>query len=115
MSSSDPGYTYIVSLICGQVIEPHLLLRRLAMSVPPLRFHTVKYGGVLASAIPWRSRIGPRPDKKTTETNDTTEHAAKPTATPQRGCGAAGARRRQTPAGRRGEPNRSHGRGASAR
>jgi hypothetical protein len=38
--------------------------------------HTVKYGGVLASASPWRSRIGPRPEKKTTETSDTTKPAA---------------------------------------
>jgi hypothetical protein len=37
---------------------------RLATSVPPPRFHTVKYAGVLASASPWRKRIGPRPAKQ---------------------------------------------------
>jgi hypothetical protein len=39
-------------------------LCRLAMSVPPPRLHTVKYSSVLASASPWRSWIGPRPEKK---------------------------------------------------
>jgi hypothetical protein len=43
-------------------MDPLSLLSRLAASVPPPRFHTVKYAGVLASASPWRSRIGPRPD-----------------------------------------------------
>ena len=59
-------------------MDPLSLLCRLAMSVPPPRFHTVKSAGVLASASPWRSRIGPRPQKKTTttETSDTTEPAA---------------------------------------
>ena len=42
-------------------MDPLSLLCRLAASVPPPRFHTVKYAGVLASASPWRSRIGPRP------------------------------------------------------
>ena len=36
--------------------------RRAALSVPPPRSHTVKYSGVLASASPWRARIGPRHD-----------------------------------------------------
>ena len=36
-----------------------LLLCRLAMSVPPPRYHTVKYAGVLASASSLRSRIAP--------------------------------------------------------
>jgi hypothetical protein len=31
-------------------MDPLSLLCRLAMSVPPPRFHTVKYAGVLASA-----------------------------------------------------------------
>jgi hypothetical protein len=43
-------------------MDPLSLLCRLAASVPPPRFHTVKYAGALASASPWRSRIGPRPD-----------------------------------------------------
>jgi len=42
-------------------MDPLSLLCRLAASVPPPRFHTVKYAGVLASASPWRKRIGPRP------------------------------------------------------
>jgi hypothetical protein len=37
------------------------LLCRLATSVPPPRFHTVKYAGVLAPASPWRARIAPTP------------------------------------------------------
>jgi hypothetical protein len=49
-------------------MDPLSLLCRLAMSVPPPRFHTVKYAGVLASACPWRARIG-RP-KPTGETGD---------------------------------------------
>ena len=40
---------------------PLSLLCRLATSVPPPRYHIVKYAGVLASASPWRSRIAPRP------------------------------------------------------
>ena len=42
-------------------IDPLSLLCRLATSVPPPRFHTVRYAGVLASASPWRSRIAPPP------------------------------------------------------
>jgi hypothetical protein len=45
-------------------MDPLSLLCRLATSVPPPRFHTVKYAGVLASASPWRKRIGPRPAKQ---------------------------------------------------
>ena len=30
-----------------------------AQGVPPPRYHTVKYAGVLAAASPWRSRIAP--------------------------------------------------------
>jgi hypothetical protein len=41
------------------VMDPLSLLCRLAMSVPPPRYHTVKYAGVLASASPLRSRIAP--------------------------------------------------------
>ena len=41
-------------------MDPLSLLCRLATSVPPPRFHTVKYAGVLAPASPWRSRIAPR-------------------------------------------------------
>jgi hypothetical protein len=42
-------------------MDPLSLLCRLATSVPPPRFHTVKYAGVLAPASPWRSRIAPQP------------------------------------------------------
>jgi hypothetical protein len=41
-------------------MDPLSLLCRLAMSVPPPRYHTVKYAGVLASASPLRSRIAPK-------------------------------------------------------
>ena len=40
-------------------LDPLSLLCRLATSVPPPRFHTVKYAGVLAPASPWRPRIAP--------------------------------------------------------
>jgi hypothetical protein len=40
-------------------MAPLSLLCRLATSVPPPRFHTVKYAGVLAPASRWRSRIAP--------------------------------------------------------
>ena len=40
-------------------MDPLWLRCRLATSVPPPRFHTVHYAGVLASARPWRPRIVP--------------------------------------------------------
>ena len=40
-------------------MDPLSLLCRLATSVPPPRFHTIHYAGVLAAASPWRSRITP--------------------------------------------------------
>ena len=42
-------------------MDPLSLLCRLATSVPPPRFHTVRYAGVLAAGSPWRSRIAPKP------------------------------------------------------
>jgi hypothetical protein len=42
-------------------LDPLSLLCRLATSVPPPRFHTVRYAGVLAPASTWRSRIVPKP------------------------------------------------------
>ena len=42
-------------------MDPLSLLCRLATSVPPPRFHTVRYAGVLAPASPWRPRIAPPP------------------------------------------------------
>jgi hypothetical protein len=52
---------------------PLSLLCRLATSVPPPRFHTVKYAGVLAPVSPpWRSRIAPQrtPPPRAAETHD---------------------------------------------
>jgi hypothetical protein len=40
-------------------MDPLSLLCRLAPSVPPPRFHTIHYAGVLAAASPWRSRVKP--------------------------------------------------------
>jgi hypothetical protein len=40
-------------------MDPLSLLCRLATSVPPPRFHTVHYSGVLAAASEWRSRLAP--------------------------------------------------------
>jgi len=42
-------------------MDPLSLLCRLATSVPPPRYHTVKYAGVLAPASTWRARIAPPP------------------------------------------------------
>jgi len=42
-------------------MDPLSLLCRLATSVPPPRFHTVKDAGVLASASTWRARVAPPP------------------------------------------------------
>jgi hypothetical protein len=41
-------------------MDPLSLLCRLATSVPPPRFHTVKYAGVLAPASVWRARLLPK-------------------------------------------------------
>ena len=46
---------------CG---DPLSLLTRLCASVPPPRFHTVRYVGVLASASKLRPRILPEPPKE---------------------------------------------------
>ena len=42
-------------------MDPLSLLRRFAMMVPPPRFHTVKYAGVLAAASKLRAQISPQP------------------------------------------------------
>jgi hypothetical protein len=42
-------------------MDPLSLLCRLATSVPPPRFHTVKDSGVLAPASLWQSLLAPRP------------------------------------------------------
>jgi hypothetical protein len=41
-------------------MNPPSLLCRLATSVPPPRFHTVRYAGVLAAASPWRRHLTPQ-------------------------------------------------------
>jgi len=46
------------------VVDPLSLLCRLAMSVPPSRYHTVKYAGVLASANPLSLSIAPVPARQ---------------------------------------------------
>jgi hypothetical protein len=53
-------------------LDPLSLLCRLAACVPPPRLHTVKYGGVLASASPWRARIAPTPKGAEGHEHDTT-------------------------------------------
>ena len=45
-------------------MDPLSLLCRLAAAVPPPRYHTVQYAGVLASASPWRRRIAPLPSRR---------------------------------------------------
>jgi hypothetical protein len=42
-------------------MDPLSLLCRLATSVPPPRFHTIHYAGVLAPASQWRWRLAPAP------------------------------------------------------
>lgn len=61
-------------------MDPLSLLCRLATSVPPPRYHTVKYAGLLAPASTWRSRIAPHP---TAPTGATEEDPPKP----KRGAG----------------------------
>jgi hypothetical protein len=51
-------------------MDPLSLLCRLATSVPPPRFHTVRYAGVLAPASQWRSRIAPQPSPEALAAND---------------------------------------------
>ena len=45
-------------------MDPLSLLCRLAASVPPPRFHMVRYSGVVASASKLRSRVVPKPPPK---------------------------------------------------
>ena len=42
-------------------LDPLSLLCRLATAVPPPRFNTVRYAGVLAAASKWRPRVVPPP------------------------------------------------------
>ena len=48
-------------------MDPLSLLSRLATSVPPPRFHTVRYAGVLGAGSPWRPCITPEPDARAPE------------------------------------------------
>ena len=48
-------------------LDPLSLLCRLVTTIPPPRFHTVRYSGVLASASKLRSRIVPQPAVGETE------------------------------------------------
>ena len=57
-------------------MDPLSLLCRLATSVPPPRFHTVRYSGVLAAASPWRPHIAPKPPAE-----DPTAQTAEPDRT----------------------------------
>jgi len=41
------------------VLEPVALLERLALSIPPPRFHLVRYHGILAPCASWRDHIVP--------------------------------------------------------
>jgi hypothetical protein len=45
----------------AEAVKELSLLCRLATSVPPPRFHTLRYAGVLAAASPWRPQIAPKP------------------------------------------------------
>ena len=47
------------------------LLVRLATTIPPPHFHTVRYAGLLGAASPWRARVLPPP-----ETVDRRRHRA---------------------------------------
>ena len=56
-------------------LDPLSLLVRLATTVPPPHFHTVRYAGVLAAASKWRARVVP-PAKPSTELDrNDTEHS----------------------------------------
>jgi hypothetical protein len=61
-------------------MDPLSLLCRLATSVPPPRFHTVKYAGVLAPASRWRSRIAPAAPASPEPKQDNEAHATRRTS-----------------------------------
>jgi hypothetical protein len=48
-------------------MDPLSLLCRLAATVPPRRFHTVRYAGVLSSHAKWRPLVVPKPQAMTDE------------------------------------------------
>ncbi len=55
-------------------MDPLSLLTRLATSVPPPRFHTVRYSGVLAAASGVRSLITPEPPQALVEESEGKGH-----------------------------------------
>ena len=63
-------------------MDPLSLLVRLAARVPPPRFHTVRYSGVLGSASKLRSAIVPKPKAKADDPRPDTDGEE---ATPRRG------------------------------
>ncbi|HEX5076892.1 MAG TPA: transposase [Gemmatimonadaceae bacterium] len=72
-------------------LDPLSLLCRLAATVPPPRFHTIRYAGVLASASKWRPLIVPKP----TPSADDHAHAGAPdSCAPPPPCETTGSRYR---------------------
>ncbi len=59
-------------------LDPLSLLTHLCASVPPPRFHTVRYAGVLASASKLRPRILPEPPKEAAAVEDESEQEPRP-------------------------------------
>ena len=60
-------------------LDPLSLLGRLAAAVPPPRFHTVRYAGVLGPASPWRTLVVPPPPQQPDPAvNDPNASSAKP-------------------------------------
>ena len=84
LQTADSSVAYADGTVAVDM-DPLSLLCRLATSVPPPRFHVVKYAGVLASASPWRSRIGPRPVAPAELGAADSDDAPAPNAKPKRG------------------------------
>ena len=70
-------------------LDPLSLLCRLAAMVPPPRFHTTRYAGVLASASRWRPLIVPKPPPTLSAAG-----VAEPSCAPPPPCDTAGSRYR---------------------
>lgn len=51
-------------------LDPLALLVRLATTVPPPGFHTIRYAGVLAAASKWRARVVPPPPQQAMSGSD---------------------------------------------
>jgi hypothetical protein len=52
-------------------LDPLALLCRLCTTIPPPRFNTVRYAGVLAAASKWRARVVPPPPAQDNNDDDT--------------------------------------------